>query len=55
MVAGGGSEWFWCLSMVPGGSEWFVAAAGSVRWWQVVAMSGFGAWGWFLVVRGGCC
>ena len=53
-MAGGGSEWFWCLAVVRGGSWWLLVVAGSVRWWQVVAVSGFGAWRWFVVVPGGC-
>ena len=54
MVLGGGSEWFWRLAVVPGGSWWFLVDAGSVSRWQVVVVSGFGGSWWFVVVRGGC-
>ena len=54
MVTGDSSEWFWCLAVVRGGCCWFLVVAGSVRWLQVVAVSGFGAWRWSVVVPGGC-
>ena len=54
MVAGGESEWFWCLAVVPGGAWWFLVVAASVRRGQVVPVSVFGAWRWFVVVPGGC-
>ena len=44
------------VSVFGGGSWWFVVVlvvAGSGSRWQVVVVSGFGVWRWFLVVRGG--
>ena len=44
------------MVLVLGDGSWgFLAAAGSVRWLQVVVVGEFGACRWFVVVRGGCC
>ena len=42
------------VSVLGGGSWWFLVVADSVRWWQAVAASGLGDWYWFLVVSSGC-
>ena len=39
--------------VLAGGLWWFVVVAASVRWWQVVTVSGFGTCRCFVVVPGG--
>ena len=53
MVAGGKSEWFWCLAVVRSGSWWLLAVLGGGRygseWFLCLAVVRGGSW-WFLVV-----
>ena len=50
MVLGGGSEWFWCLAVVVGGSWWLLLVlGGGSEWFLCLAVVRGGCW-WFLVV-----